>query len=221
MVSCRRSPDSRQQVYAHNLQEWELCVPTEKFEETISLLKGETFREVCREDPSQIDKMITLYDTYPRFRRLKVQGLRFRVLSSYAAHVPCNPSSIRRSKMGVPYPKLHLFVQSRIDTRDGVDLSDVIDGMDLSEDWAAGNLDLSVTNDSRWAEWANRRIKQAHPDARFGLTSTNPIDRKATWQKLVRTKQTRMGWKYPTDQYATRFRRHGSKDPTTKDSEIV
>ncbi|KAF7504953.1 hypothetical protein GJ744_001534 [Endocarpon pusillum] len=52
--------------------EWELCVPTEKFEETISLLKSETVSDTCQEDPSPIDKMLRLYDTFPRFRRLKV-----------------------------------------------------------------------------------------------------------------------------------------------------
>ncbi|KAF7504952.1 hypothetical protein GJ744_001533 [Endocarpon pusillum] len=57
--------------------------------------------------------------------------------------------------MDIPYPKLHLFVQSRIDTCDDVNLADVIDGMDLSEDWGADNLDLNDADDSCWAEWTN------------------------------------------------------------------
>lgn len=206
---------------ADDSQQWDLCVPTEKFQEAISLLKNDPFSQTCQEETIPAEKIMSLYDTFPRFRRLGVRGLHFRILSSYAAHVPCNPSSFRRSKMGVPYPKLHHFVQGRIDTRDGVDLADVIDGMDIPEEWAVDNLDLSISRDSRWAEWSNERLKRAQPDATFSLVSTHPINRKADWEKLVRSKQTRMGWKYPKEQYATRFRRHGSRDPTTLDRETV
>lgn len=123
--------------------------------------------------------------------------------------------------MGLPYPKLPIFVQSVMDARDIVNLADVIDGMDLSEKWGIDNLDLTYTTDTSWANWANGRIKREDPEAIFSLVSTNAFNRKATWQKIVQTKQTRGGWKYPKDQYATRFRRHGSTDPTTKDTDIV
>jgi hypothetical protein len=211
-------PDERS---ANVFQEWDLCVATEKFEEALSLLKNDPFSQTCHEETIPAEKLITLYDTFPRFRRLDVRGLHFRILSSYAAHVPCDPSSCQRSKMGIPYPKLHHFVQGRLDTRDGVDLEDVIDGMDIPEEWAVDNLDLSFSCDSRWAEWANERLKSKQPNEIFSLVSTHPMDRKAKWEKSVRSKQTRMGWKYSEERYATRFRSHGSRDPTTKDSYIV
>jgi hypothetical protein len=78
---------------------------------------------------------VSLFDTYPHFKRLGFKNVFFRIVSAQAAHVPYEPSSFEWSRSGIPYPKLHLFIQSAIDTRDNVALADAIDGMDLSEEW--------------------------------------------------------------------------------------
>ena len=122
--------------------------------------------------------------------------------------------------MGLPYPKLHLFVQSTIDTRDAVALADVIDGMDLSEQWGFANLDLTRQEDARWAQWANARMEEILKMTSatfFDRIPTGSFDRKAIWQDSVARKQSRGGWKYPKKLYATRFRMHGSQDPRTKE----
>ena len=189
----------------------------EKFEEAIDLLKSKPFLTICEEIPRPTHHTIRLFDTYPLFKRLGVTSLYFRIISAQAAHLPCDHSSIVRSKMDLPYPKLPLFVQSAMDSRDFVTLTDVVDGMDLSEKWGLDSLDLTYTKDTCWAEWANERIQRVNPEASFGLIPTIAFDRKKKWLKLVQSKQTRAGWKYPPEQYATRFRRHGTTDPTTRD----
>ena len=121
--------------------------------------------------------------------------------------------------MGLPYPKLHLFVQSTIDTHDAVALADVIDGMDLSEQWGFANLDLTRQEDARWAQWANARMEEIVKTTGttfFDRIPTGRFDRKAIWQDSVARKQSRGGWKYPKKLYATRFRMHGSQDPRTR-----
>ena len=96
-------------------------------------------------------------------------------------------------------------------------LADVIDGMNLSEEWGVSNLDLSYAHDTRWAKWANERMERTNVTANIKMIPTNTFDRKSIWQKSVEGKQTRGGWKYPKDVYATRFRMHGSVDPRTRD----
>ncbi len=156
---------------------------------------------------------ISLFDTYPHFKRIGYKDLFFRVVSARAAHLRCERSNFELSKTGLPYPKLPIFVQSAIDSRDKVALVDVIDGMDLSKEWGFSNLDLSYAHDTRWAKWANERMERTNTTANIKTIPTNTFDRKLTWQRCVEGKQTRGGWGYPKDVYATRFRTHGSLDP--------
>jgi hypothetical protein len=160
---------------------------------------------------------ISLFDTYPHFKCIGFEDLFFRVVSARAANLRCERSNFEWSKTGLPYPKLHIFVQSAIDSRDKVALADAIDGMNLSEEWGLSNLDLSYAHDTRWAKWANERMERTNTTANIKRIPTNTFDRKPTWQKSVEGKQTRGGWKYPKDVYATRFRMHGSVDPRTRD----
>jgi len=41
-----------------------------------------------------------------------------------------------------------MYAQSLIDTKNSVDLQDLIDGMNLSEEWGEENLDLEGTTDT-------------------------------------------------------------------------
>ena len=164
---------------------------------------------------------VTLFGSYPRFKRIGVRDLFFRLVSAQAAHLRCEPTSFEWSKIGLPYPKLHRFVQSLLDTRDHGALTDTVDGMDLSEDWGFENLDLTYTDDDHWARWANERILRVDPTATLKLISTDGFDRKAVWRRIVEGKQRRGGLKYPAEVYATRFRLHGSQDPRTRDRKYV
>lgn len=159
---------------------------------------------------------LSLFDTYPHFNCIGFEDLFFRVVSARAAQLRCERSNFEWSQTGLPYPKLPIFIQSAIDSRDNVALADAIDGMNLSEEWGVSNLDLSYADDNPWAKWANERMERTNITATVERYPTNPFDRKSIWQKTVAGKQTRGGWKYPKDVYATRFRMHGSVDPRTR-----
>ena len=98
--------------------------------------------------------------------------------------------SFVRGKTGLPFPSLPMFVQSLLDAKNIMDLGDLVDTMSLSEEWASTNgvylLDI------------------AYPDAQIPLRSQ--------WERLLRTKQKRMGRKYDPRRYATRYRRHNERD---------
>lgn len=129
----------------------------------------------------------------------------------------CERSNFEWNQTGLPYLKLHIFVQNAIDSRDYMALAGAIDGMYFSEEWGVSNLDLSCAHDTRWAKWANERMERTNPTANIKRIPTNIFDMKRTWQMSMEGKQRRGGWKYPKDVYATRFRMHGSVDLRTRD----
>ena len=96
-----------------------------------------------------------------------------------------------------------------------MDLEELIDGMDLSDNWGNAHLDLDGETDVEWAkkQKENATALGAHPMS-TGL-SIVPRQTRVIWQQSVRGKGARMGWKKPTEIYATRWRRHGSADPTS------
>lgn len=107
-------------------------------------------------------------------------------------------------------------MQSLLDTKSGVDLEDLIDGMDLSEEWGEQNLDLEGHTDTEWLEGIIDALQKDGRDEMSIWIDPDPVPRRQLWQEFVQNKQRRMGWKYPPEIYATRFRRHGSKDPRTR-----
>lgn len=99
--------------------------------------------------------------------------------------------SIVRGKTGLPFPSLPAFVQSLLDSKNLLDLEDVIDAMNLDEGWAAAN-DVKISD-------------QPYPEVQ-----ASP---KWAWENSTRTRQARMGWKYDPKIYATRYRTHNERDP--------
>jgi hypothetical protein len=55
--------------------------------------------------------------------------------------------------MGLPYPTLPVYAQSLLDGKLGVDLDDLIDGMNLTIECGERNLDLEGTVDAGWIWW--------------------------------------------------------------------
>lgn len=128
---------------------------------------------------------------WPRF---KVVGTKLFVLLVAADEVRFaidQEGSIVRGKTGLPFPSLPAFVQSLLDSKNLLDLEDIIDAMNLGEDWAAGNS-VEVSD-------------QPYPGVRMSP--------KQAWEKSTRTRQSRMGWKYDPKIYATRYRRYKERDP--------
>ena len=128
---------------------------------------------------------------YPRF---KLRSIRLFILLVPAEEVRFaidDKDSIVRGKTGLPFPSLPAFVQSLLDSKNMLDLADLIDAMNLNEEWATENgVKLS---------------DQLYPGAQ-----KSP---RATWERYTRTRQSRMGWKYDPKIYATRYRKHRERDP--------
>lgn len=123
--------------------------------------------------------------------------------------------------MGLPYPTLEIFAQSLLDTNDMVALTDLIDGMDLTEHWGSEFLKLVAENDVAWARRKNEKIRASVPteDSSSCLLElpTNAINLRETWNASVGSKGRRMGAELPEGVFNTRFRPVGSDDPRSRD----
>ncbi|KKZ60629.1 hypothetical protein EMCG_04702 [[Emmonsia] crescens] len=138
------------------------------------------------------------------------------LLPASYCYIICEPDNIEWSQGNLPYPKLPGFVQSLLDTKQYVDLCDLIDGQDLSEEWGIEHLDLSGNSDTKWLEWLIQGMRDDGIEDIHIFIDAKPVSRLDSWKKYITTKQTRMGWKYSPEIYATRFRKVGSKDPRTR-----
>ncbi|PGH20794.1 hypothetical protein AJ80_03421 [Polytolypa hystricis UAMH7299] len=157
----------------------------------------------------------SLIYTYHRFKSRRINHYFF-LVPSIDVHIVCDPSNFTRSLRGLPYPKLDVFIQSCLDTYDMLQLCDVIDGTNVSEEWGKKNLDLEGTNDIEWTKDKNKRGREfgrkwAHcPFARQGQKSKQEM-----WESLVRTKVDRLDWTKPKDIFINTspcYRRAGPLD---------
>ena len=170
-------------------QDWCICVPTHSLSKATSLLKDRSQKYVpfapdCRVADQPISK-------WPRF---KLVGIKLFVLLIPADEVRFaidQEDSIVHGKTGLPFPSLPAFVQSLLDSKNHLDLEDIIDAMNLDEEWAAAN-GIKISD-------------QPYPGVQMSP--------KRAWEKSTRTRQTRMGWRYDPKIYATRYRTHNDQDP--------
>ncbi|PNY18834.1 UDP-glucose 6-dehydrogenase [Tolypocladium capitatum] len=195
--------------------DWEICVPSELMHEAESLFKSETCSQNYISVPSwPCAQPGSLMHVYPRFQG---RGLDFHfvLVPSHDVHLRPEPSSLQRSPNGLPYPKLHVLIQSFLDMNDPVSLCDVVDGSDVSEQWGADNLDLEGYNDSEWATRINRAIEDCSGgnSTWVGFVSTQKVARRDLWLSVVTTKAGRLGWTRPEGLFSTCFRLRGSPDP--------
>lgn len=154
------------------------------------------------------------------FARFKFIGLRlfFVIMPSHAHHLDLKPDIVEFSGTGLPYPTLPAYAQSLLDGSNGVDLEDLVDGMDLTLEWGEQNLDLDGTVDADWIWWKTKLAYNCSDDNQRPAASFNPSKRRDVWSKYVtaEAKKMRQGWKYQPNR-ATRFRRIGSKDPRLRE----
>ena len=153
-----------------------------------------------------------LLRTFPRFKAKKSTDFWVLVTASFA-HMPCEPGNIEKSKGHLPYPSLAVYAQSLLDTQNDVDLEDLVDGMNLSEEWGEQHLDLDKDTDVQWARRQIAVYIETGIDEMFVSLDTEPRKTRVDWQRVSRNTEARIGFKKSTALYATRFRRHGSKDP--------
>ncbi|KAK8040906.1 hypothetical protein PG994_013913 [Apiospora phragmitis] len=122
--------------------------------------------------------------------------------------------------MGLPYPKPEYLVQSLLETQRLVDLEDLVDGMNLSEEWGEQHLDLDRTCSVEYAQWKDGQIRATIPQTQFScLMELNdyPKPLRPIWKEIVQTKERRIGVELPKEDYLTRFFPVGREDPRLRE----
>ncbi|KAF5578920.1 hypothetical protein FPANT_9792 [Fusarium pseudoanthophilum] len=174
-------------------RDWEICVPTHLVDKAVALLQSELHAATYHVEEPWDKPSSSLIHNWKRFKHHET-NFGFVIVPDRDVHIVCEPSNFTRSLRGLPYPKLHVFIQSCLDIGDELQLCDVIDGTDLPEEWGEENLELDGTNDVEWVIEANKRGRDSK-DEKFAKWSTfacNPRSRRALWQSYVRTKKDRL-----------------------------
>lgn len=187
-------------------------MPTEQLNRAADLFRAKTgrfesFRRSALSYPGRIDHL---------YSRFKVTGLRlfFILVPAFAYHLEVRPENIELSDGGLPYPALPAYAQSLLDSKMGVDLDDLIDGMNLTLEWGEQHLDLEGTVDASWIWWKHNVTqlpgKNEHKKPSW---YSDPDKRREIWTKATsdEAKKTRQGWKFQQN-YETRFRKAGTKN---------
>lgn len=104
---------------------------------------------------------------------------------------------------------------------DFVAITDLVDGMDLDDEWGASSLSLDGTHDVVRAEKKNAKLRASAPDRELFEISTEPSPIRPLWEETVRTKEQRIGLELPKEYFAARFRPVGQGDPRLKDRHDV
>lgn len=182
--------------------------------QAVQLLKSEPHNEVYQPWKAEIFQPGALTHTFPRFR-IRGVALRFQILPSDDCYF--NMYEVDRSPSGLPYPKLESYAQSLLYTQRRVDLCDLIDAMNLSEEWGEEHLNLDETADVFYAKGKNKKILASmlpgedpfyYPGIPAQATPLREI-----WQEAVRGKERRISVELPKEYFATRFFAHGQGDP--------
>ncbi|KAE8151180.1 hypothetical protein BDV25DRAFT_153037 [Aspergillus avenaceus] len=156
----------------------------------------------------------SLIHTFPRF---KIRGVYLYFHIVPADDCLFNMYEVDHSPSGLPYPKLESFAQSLLDTQRRVELEDLIDGMDLTEEWGEEHLNLDKTTDVAYAKQKNEKVLASVPPGENPMTYSGvparPTPLREIWQYHVRGKQRRISLELPVEYFATRFHAYGRGDP--------
>ncbi|KAK2867968.1 hypothetical protein FQN49_003286 [Arthroderma sp. PD_2] len=201
--------------------DWEVFVPTELVDKASELLQSAPYAARYRRiKPWPYYDPCALTHTYQRFKSRGIHHYFF-LVPSIDTHIDCHPSNFTRSPRGLPYPKLDVFIQSCLDTFSMLQLCDVIDGTNISEEWGEKNLDLEGTNDVKWAKEKNKRGEEFGGKWAHGTFAwEGRKSKREMWQSLVRTKEDRLDWTKPKDVFITQHRVIGAPDPWTELSDM-
>ncbi|KAL9630490.1 MAG: hypothetical protein Q9164_006386 [Protoblastenia rupestris] len=128
---------------------------------------------------------------WPRFKLVGIKLFILLVPADGVRFAIDQEGSKVRGETGLHFPSLPAFVQSLLDYKNLLSLEDLIGAMNLDEDWATAN-NVKVSD-------------QSYPEVH--------ISPKYAWEKSTGMRQIRMGCKYDPKIVATRYRRHGGRDP--------
>ncbi|KAL9089054.1 MAG: hypothetical protein Q9165_005867 [Trypethelium subeluteriae] len=205
-------------ILTFQLQDWEVCVPTDLHDRAKAIFRTEFKSGIYDPFPPGHVQVGSLHHTFPRFK-LRGVGFWFLLIPSEDCHFECKSPNLERSKSGLPYPKLDVFAQSLLDMDDRVNLTDLVDGMDLSEEWSLQNLVLDGTTDANWAERKNVKIRSSVPLTESSCLwelSAAPFSRREILMDILEKKSNRIGPERSKEYFVTRFRLRGSADPRSE-----
>ena len=161
-------------------------MPTKLYEKAIDLVRAnDKFEPFFVVD---LDRFTRLRCVYPRFRFIGLD-LFFRILPSKVYLLDICPDNIEWSQGGLPFPKLVHLAQGLLDTREDVDLEDLVDGMKLSKEWGEEHLDLEGVVSVEHAVWKSEScwlVAKHHPNEIPGYVARG-LTRK---ERLVQISQT-------------------------------
>lgn len=197
-------------------------MPTELIDKAAKLLQLDPFStDYCLVEPWSHPSSSLLH-TYNRFQG-RGTDFYFILVPARDVHIVCEPSNFTQSLRGLPYPKLDVFIQSCLDTRNELQLCDVVDGTNLSEEWGEENLELDGVQDVEWAKDLNKRGRE-FANGKFAhwepFAWDYPRSRRDMWLSMVRTKKDRLDWTKPSHIYVTQYRIVGQPDPWTVMSDM-
>ncbi|GKZ25928.1 hypothetical protein AbraIFM66951_002463 [Aspergillus brasiliensis] len=188
-----------------------LCIQDGQFEHAVELFTSrKDILEPCGPNPLKSPNLLN--HKYPRFKAIGWATFWLLVPGNYC-HLIVEHENIEWSLGALPYPKLPVYVQSAIDSKSLLDLEELIDGMDLSEEWGHRELDLEGHTDTKWLEDRAQAFRDDGVDEMFIFVDPTPVLRREIWTHAIQNKQRRLGWKYSPETHATRYRKYGSKDP--------
>lgn len=192
-------------------------MPSEKLDQAAYEMRKND--KVVPFEPSALKGVFSVDHLFPRFKFVGISCF-FVILSSQATHITCAPENVEYGQYGVPYPKLHVFTQSLLETNNEVDLAELVDGMNLSLDWGEANLNLEGPRDPEWERWICRmhNLPKA-PDwcdkPELAVTKREMFEEVAS----TKAKILRQGVKY-RDGYETKYWKKGSIDPRLRNRDF-
>ncbi|KAK4034583.1 hypothetical protein C8A01DRAFT_49045 [Parachaetomium inaequale] len=204
----------------------EFCVPTEQLATADYIFSSGPAKENYtawkgRQPGAEAWVSGSLYHTFPRYR-LNHDGhlFGFYLVPSIDWRFDCAPENFEYSaQKHIPYPKLNLFAQSLLERQDTGDLQDLVDGMDLTEEWGEGNLKFDDPG-TEIREATPQEVKDDPINVMFGTEvyelPEGPTDFREVFARLVRTKSRRIGLESPPGLYDTKYRAKDSPDPRTR-----
>lgn len=190
-----------------------MCIPAEQLDAAAQLFRDKP-KEFEPIGPSAMKRATGIEDDFPRFKYVDLR-LFFILMTSQAHNIDCKAENFEYSQMELPYPKIPIYAQSLLDTRNFVDLDDLIDGMNLTLVWGEKNLNLKGTIDTDWGRWKADLTHGGHAaEDEIPTWCMRPDSRRETWEIKVsdEAKKMQQGFKY-VPVYSTRFWERGQKDP--------
>ncbi|EFQ98225.1 hypothetical protein MGYG_01260 [Nannizzia gypsea CBS 118893] len=197
-----------------NARDRVLCVPDSQLEKAVEIFTSNCHTlEPCA--PFPLRRRGSLDHKYSRFKAIGRTDFWLILPASYC-HIACEPDNIEWSQGRLPYPKLHIYAQSLVDTMNKIDLAALVDGMDLTEEWGIEHLELDGNTDTDWRKNMMKRFGDNSLTADSTSTLCRPVSRLELWKEYVSSKESRMRWIHSPEYYSTRFRLRDSKDPRTR-----